>query len=140
MAELSDSVARPTLELVRGVRIGRAMLSPALPEDGAQALRLRALATIQRLSNEALSVSPSLRYDEEQDRLRLVATPKHLLAAMWLQFALSIDTQAQFRRCAFPECPTWFAVEPASGRSDKRFCSDTCRAKFSYRQRKAGEK
>lgn len=67
--------------------------------------------------------------------LKLYLRPRHLLAAMWFQLHLAINSNREYSRCAL--CETWFFVHPkASGR--KRFCSTNCRVKAHQARRKDG--
>jgi hypothetical protein len=56
-----------------------------------------------------------------------------LLDVCYLQLAESILDQKQFRNCEL--CRRAFEVSPEQNRSDRTFCSDTCRVK-SYQRRK----
>jgi hypothetical protein len=49
------------------------------------------------------------------------------------QFILSITSNVVHRQCG--ECPTWFSVNPGSGRPEKEFCSNACRMR-AYRRRR----
>ncbi|MET0049235.1 MAG: hypothetical protein ABW066_15765 [Sedimenticola sp.] len=51
--------------------------------------------------------------------------PSKLLDAMWLQFAMAIAEEKQFKACEY--CGTYFEVKPGRGQKTKRFCSVNCR-------------
>lgn len=57
--------------------------------------------------------------------LALFGRPNHLLAAMWLQFAFSIQGNSKFLQC--PQCNEWFKPPNKASRSNVRFCSNRCR-------------
>ena len=59
--------------------------------------------------------------------------PQSLLAAMWLQLALSIEVASTIVRCQ--QCSNFIAVAPGTNRPDRKFCSDACRMR-AYRKRK----
>lgn len=72
-------------------------------------------------------------------RLRLGPTtalevvPENLSAAIWLRFAEAIAFGRQFQPCR--RCNRWIYIpHDSSGRSTRRYCSDTCRL-GSYRSR-----
>lgn len=51
----------------------------------------------------------------------------NLLGALWLQFALSIDGNSRFERCARSGCAEWIELAPSVNRSDRRYCSPSCK-------------
>ena len=55
--------------------------------------------------------------------LRMTYQVRSLIAAMWLQLALAIDGEREYRAC--PVCGRWWDATRA--RSDKLTCSDRCR-------------
>ena len=79
-------------------------------------------------------VSLATSVDLAHSTLRMSFSPSTLLTAMWLQFALSVEQDEDFRKCR--ECGKWFALAPGTGRADKEFCSSACRSK-AYRKRQA---
>jgi hypothetical protein len=64
-----------------------------------------------------------------------------LADALWLQFAMAVAENKQFRRCQWEPCGRMLAVSPdrpgkgRRGRSDRQFCSDSCRVKAYLRRR-----
>jgi len=64
--------------------------------------------------------------------LGLYLRPKSLLDAMWLQFAMAVEENKQFRQCSV--CKGWMEVTPESRRQDAKYCSNKCRSK-AYRER-----
>jgi hypothetical protein len=60
--------------------------------------------------------------------------PSSLLGVLWLQFAEAIAANRTFRQCH--ACNKWFEVAPQSARSDKLYCSNTCRIR-AYRTRQS---
>ena len=93
------------------------------------------MSNLRRLINVKLAsgVSPKLHWERNRSRLGIYLTPQDLLAAMWLQMALAVDGDKNYRQC--PECQNWFEVSPSTARSDKVFCSTACRVR-AYRRRK----
>jgi len=68
----------------------------------------------------AMVVTTSMATDAP---LRMSFQVQSLIAAMWLQLALAIDGQREYRNC--PVCGRWWNATAA--RSDKLTCSDRCR-------------
>jgi len=89
---------------------------------------------IQEIINKRLNgcASPRMLWDERRGEMSVRLIPNNLLGAVWLQLALAIERNSEFRRCA--ECETWFEVSPGSGRSDKVYCSNACRVKAHRRR------
>lgn len=70
--------------------------------------------------------------------LRMCFVPKTLLAAIWLQFALSIDAKTRWKRCK--NCRAWMEISLSpTGRSPRaKYCGDACKhGAFRARQRAA---
>jgi hypothetical protein len=59
--------------------------------------------------------------------------PANLLHALWLQFALAIVEDTEFRQC--PTCGSWFAVSPERRRADALYCKEACRIR-AYKERR----
>lgn len=81
-------------------------------------------------------VSPRLVYNLDRGDRVMQIVPDSLLAAMWLQFAHSIEGHKSFRSCK--QCGKWF--ELSHKQSDRRtvrreFCTDQCKSR-DYRRRK----
>lgn len=55
--------------------------------------------------------------------LRLTFEVSSLIGAMWLQFALAVDGNREYRSC--PVCGEWW--DSTETRSDRQTCSDRCR-------------
>jgi hypothetical protein len=87
---------------------------------------------INRKLSEYRSAGRLLEYN---GALRLFIVPSSLIAAIWLQFALAIDGDRKYRSCK--NCKKWFELGGAGRRADAETCSDTCRAAFTYKQKKA---
>jgi hypothetical protein len=66
---------------------------------------------------------------------KLLFSPLNLLAAMWLQLALSVVGSKEFRACK--HCRRLFEIstEETGYRSHREFCSESCKTK-DYRRRK----
>ncbi len=88
-----------------------------------------AMHYIQRQINEKLkehNVTSRLLWDSRHTRLGLHIVPRSLIGRIWLQFARAIDGNRAFRRCQ--DCRKWFEVTPHVTRTDRIFCSPTCKA------------
>jgi hypothetical protein len=89
----------------------------------------------QKLRDHA---SPELVPDERAKNLSLRIVPKNLLGAMWLQFARTVEGSRDVRQCSM--CGNWMFISPDTFRTNRRYCSDTCRVRtHKLRQRKARE-
>ena len=66
--------------------------------------------------------------------LKMTFAVSTLLGAMWLQLALAIDGNCDFRIC--PVCEKWWDATEA--RSHKQVCSQKCRSKRTYDRNKQG--
>jgi hypothetical protein len=70
--------------------------------------------------------------------LATLLVPESLIAALWLQFARSVEGREQ-RRCE--NCGEWFEIRGSTGtrgaRSDKRFCTPSCKA-AAHRKKTSG--
>jgi hypothetical protein len=86
--------------------------------------------------NRAIDTRVSPRLVWQGSRLVLSFQTMGLRAALWLQFALAVQGDFPFDKCA--ECSTYFQVGRKTGRTDKKYCSDACRS-AAYRKRKEGK-
>jgi hypothetical protein len=107
------------------------------PRSPRQAARLLLRSTI----SDALSrheLIPQLDLDDKVygAGLRLTFEVTSLIAALWLQFALAVDGNRDYRKC--PVCGNWW--DATNARSHKLVCSDKCRAKKSYQSRQAAKR
>jgi hypothetical protein len=87
---------------------------------------------INRKLSEHTSTGRLLDYN---GALTLFIVPSSLIAAIWLQFACAIDDNRKYRSCK--NCKKWFGLGGAGRRADAETCSDSCRAAFTYKQKKA---
>lgn len=94
---------------------------------------------VQKTVNDHLKgrVSPRLLWTKKRTRLALFFVPQSLIGALWLQFALAIDGNKDYRRCE--ECRSWFEVSPEGARTTRVYCSTACRVR-AYRRRIAQAK
>lgn len=99
---------------------------------------------LQTTINQQLhgNVSARLLWSNDFTQQQVFFVPIGLLAAMWLQFAFSIESGNKFRQCE--QCGKWIEIARGKGRPDKRFCSDVCRTSAQRKrrtiaQRKAAE-
>jgi hypothetical protein len=76
--------------------------------------------------------SPMLVYSG-YERLGWQHSAQNLVGALWLQFADAIATNRNFQQCF--GCKKWFAAAYDLARSDKQYCSQTCRTR-AYRTRR----
>jgi hypothetical protein len=60
------------------------------------------------------------------DAFNLQLVPRDLLAFCWLQFAHAVEGDKAYRQCE--RCRRWFESGGRAARSDKRFCSPTCKS------------
>ena len=102
-------------------------------EDPARAV----LAAIRRLADARLQdhVEARLLFRSNLPRIDVCLQPVNLLGALWLQFALALDAQKAFTKCA--QCGAPFEISRArttGKRPDARFCSVRCRVNH-YRAR-----
>jgi hypothetical protein len=65
------------------------------------------------------------------DMIHLI--PRHLLGALWLQFALAVGGEKEYRAC--PSCRGWFELSPETAKKSKMYCKEACRSR-AYRDRK----
>ncbi len=76
-------------------------------------------------------ISNRLLWDPSYRRQSLHVVPTSLAAALWLQFARTIEGDKEHRQCE--QCNRWFEVA-AEKREDAKFCQNACRSK-AYRER-----
>ena len=95
-----------------------------------------ALKFLSWILNDKLedAVSVTTVVDVKRATFHMSFSPSILLTALWLQFALSVEQNEDFKKCR--ECKRWFALAPGTARADKEFCSSACRSK-AYRKRQA---
>ena len=76
--------------------------------------------------------------------LRLYVEPECFHDALWLQFALAVMGNKEYRRCEWCGRPMEVSPERSGkgrrGRSDRHFCMDTCRQKAYLRRRETAAK
>lgn len=85
---------------------------------------------LQLKVNEKLAehqVDVRLLWDRRFSQLGLCMVPGSLIGLLWLQFAKAIEGSVAHRQCE--DCGKWFALGGRAGRSDKKFCSATCRVR-----------
>jgi hypothetical protein len=128
------ATARHELGLTTPGRLGEEfepatpLMKASLPEAAARA----ALANL--VSEMCAAVRVVIRVTSAQPGgLRLTFEVRSLIAAMWLQFALAVDGQREYRPC--PVCGDWWDATEA--RSDRKTCSDRCRKRM-HRQAFSG--
>lgn len=83
-------------------------------------------------------ISPEMRSRQRKHNLGLRIVPDSLIGALWLQFALAVDGNKEYKQCKM--CSTWFEIgrtesySPEAGfrgraRKDKTYCSNACRSR-----------
>ncbi len=100
-----------------------------------------AMLDVEKWLNHHLWAHTALRayFSPDTGQIALHAVPKHLLGALWLQFARSIEGNKRYRKCANPECGEWFEVGAGRhGRPEKLYHSGTCRSR-AFRKRREQE-
>jgi hypothetical protein len=87
---------------------------------------------IQDRINGALkdTVAPRMLWNDDNE-LKLHHVPKTLLGAMWLQFADAVSYNLEYRECEW--CGKSFEVT-RSTRSDRLYCSNSCRVSASRKR------
>jgi len=83
------------------------------------------------------SLTAFLGKTDDPARLALRLEPPTLLEALWLQFAMAVSGNTNFRKCDW--CDEWFAYGTGTGRRNTaKFCKPACRqAAFVKRQQEA---
>jgi hypothetical protein len=90
---------------------------------------VRARRHLRDRINSKLSTytSPALFLGSELRRFSIHLSPSGLSGCLWLQFALAVEGDKSYQQCG--ECRTWFEVGGnRTARSDKKFCTPTCKA------------
>lgn len=144
-------VARDVDALVDSVNVWR-MAGPhyTLVDDGPPLPDGEIPSNFKELAHEAMAairheinvqmlhrVPVQLRYVQESDRLALSVWPTTLRGALWLQFAREVDGNKRYARCGY--CGGWFEFNPDTARTNKRYCSPSCRVR-GWRKAKAEER
>jgi hypothetical protein len=105
-------------------------------DTNSAALNLLGLYVNQHLRNKEsrTDVYRQLRLFGTPPALKLVDQPSNLLSAIWLQFAIAVDSGKRFSKCDF--CGSWFEVSPyrRGQRPDSHYCRPSCRVN-AYRER-----
>lgn len=116
----------------------------SMKRENGQVERLMRLATfwIQRLVNERLNgdltngthVRPRLLFHVDQGEFVLQIVPSSLIGVLWLQCALAIEGDLEYRRCAW--CRQWILLSPEGEgrRRHTKYCSSSCKLK-AHRER-----
>jgi len=95
---------------------------------------------VQRKINEKLhkhNVTARLLWDARDrngERLTVHVVPGNLIGCLWLQFAKAVEGDRNYRQCE--NCKLWFEIGGSrAARSDKRFCTPTCKAALHRKDR-----
>jgi hypothetical protein len=85
---------------------------------------------LQQTINEQLQehkVCARLLWEAGLNSMRLHIVALNLIGCMWLQFAKAVEGEKKYRQCE--NCFGWIEVGGGkASRSDKKFCSPTCKA------------
>jgi hypothetical protein len=77
-----------------------------------------------------------LLWDPRLTALSVRVVPSSLIGCIWLQLAKAIEGNREYRQCE--NCKLWFEIGGSrTARSDKRFCSPTCKAAANRKKRQA---
>lgn len=94
-----------------------------------EAIGFKVTAHFQAAQGSASYIRPlpvQLRLEVGPDRpFALHLAPRSLLGALWLQVALAIDGNKEYKRC--PRCGTWWEVQPDIARTNRVYCSTACK-------------
>jgi hypothetical protein len=97
-----------------------------------------AMLFVQRFVNFRLREQGAfeLLWDYERIYPSLNYMPKNLIGAIYIQFALAIEGDKEYRRC--PECGKRFELTPGVNRTSRVTCSNVCRTSaYRHRQQRA---
>ena len=86
------------------------------------------------LNSHLQDVKPRMLFAQDVEA-RLSFAPTSLLSALWLQFALSLVGDKEFRSCKFCQRLFEISTDQTGFRRHREFCSDSCKTK-DYRRRK----
>jgi hypothetical protein len=97
---------------------------------------------LQQAINDELrkkGVCARLLWDTGWRSTRLHIVPVNLIGCIWLQFAKAVEGKKEYRQCE--NCFGWIEVGGGkASRSDKRFCSPTCKATAHRKKRERARK
>lgn len=94
--------------------------------------------TLQEIINEHLLDQVSLRVywqlqkESSGNPLELSFSPNNLIGALWLQFAQTVTGGREYRQCQY--CGKPFVLAPETARTNRRNCSNSCKA-LAWRKR-----
>lgn len=134
---LMGSTEDERLRAIRARRLGDSVSVYGMTDTNPRTIVRRILAS--RLTDAFNRHAVSLVFTTDESPLGQSIEPsfrvRNLIGALWVQLALAIAGNRTYRSC--PVCGKWWDATDA--RSHKTVCSDNCRAKRSYRQRKAAK-
>jgi hypothetical protein len=109
------------------------------PRDDEEEVRRLGRFTLSFLVNERLAehlegVGPQIEVAlvDKGGRLTYENRPATLLGALWLQLALAINGDKEYRSC--PVCGRWWELDPLVAKTSRVYCTDACKQK-AWRQR-----
>jgi hypothetical protein len=77
-------------------------------------------------------LSAEMTFTVGEEGMEFESVPPDLLSALWLQFAMGIDRQRDYRPCLV--CRNWYELSPETARTNRLFCSDACKSR-GYREK-----
>jgi hypothetical protein len=112
---------------------------PSSPlEDVAVAMRAAAWEFVQTEINWKVPAHTHVQLaylpDQGDTHPRIRIVPKHLLGALWLQFARAVDGNKDYGQCLTCENRFEISLQETGYRTNRAYCSDACRSK-AYRER-----
>ena len=113
--------------------------NPALPTRPPDVIRPAMWALQAEINGrlENYASKPNLRWDSRVQHMTVRIVPENLISAIWLQIALAIEGDKDYRQCS--QCQRWFEVG-GDLREDAKYCQSSCRSKaYRDRQKKARE-
>jgi hypothetical protein len=118
------------VEVIASTRVYADWLARFGVGDVIEPARLWVKRRIEKHLQDKLAAEMTFTVGEEG--LSFECVPAHLLSAMWLQFAMGITRQLDYRSCLV--CRNWFELSPETARTNRVFCSDACKSR-GYREK-----
>lgn len=96
-----------------------------------QAAECSLTSVLSRHINNGISLT--MYPPESRKRGQLAAVPSNLYHAIWLQFVLAVNGSKKFGACEV--CGRPFEISPQVARTNRKLCSNACKAKAHRRRR-----
>jgi hypothetical protein len=124
-------------ELIASSKLNPEIYSRFTPGDLSQP----AMYFLQRRVNHQLAahaVAPKLLWHPQEGKLVIRLSTNSLIGVLWLQFAKAIEGSKKYQQCQ--NCREWIEVGGnRSARSDKKFCSPSCKSAAHRRMKQQNE-